>query len=82
MNVEEFKSQARMTLEQALNQLQTITLLIAELETQVSEVGGTLKTFARTIEQLTEQASEVPQQTSLKTVSEADLSDQKQELDK
>lgn len=73
MNVEEFKAQARLSLEQALNQLQTITLLIAELETQVSEVGGTLKTFATIVEQLPDQPDSSPEQRGGKNLPTSDV---------
>lgn len=67
MDIEEFRSQARLTLEQVLNQLQAITLLISELEVQVSEVGGTLKTFALMVEQLTDQTDQTSPKNSSNT---------------
>ena len=51
MNVEELRSQTRAILEQTLNQLQTATLLVAELETQISEAGRTVQNLTYIVEQ-------------------------------
>lgn len=50
MTLEEFESQTREELEQALNQLQAATLLIAELSAQVSQAGNTVQALSRRVE--------------------------------
>ncbi|HEY9656125.1 MAG TPA: hypothetical protein V6C50_11605 [Crinalium sp.] len=50
MSLEEFESQTREELEQALNQLQAATLLIAELSSQVSQAGNTVQALSRRVE--------------------------------
>ncbi len=59
MNVEEFRHQARTTLEQTLNHLQTATLLIAELDTQISAAGHSIQSLSQMIEAFTEQQARV-----------------------
>jgi hypothetical protein len=50
MNLEEFEAQTRDVIEQTLNQLHTATLLIAQLENQVSETGKTVQALSQFIE--------------------------------
>ncbi|HEY9896597.1 MAG TPA: hypothetical protein V6D34_14515 [Candidatus Sericytochromatia bacterium] len=50
MTLEEFESQTREELEQALNQLQAATLLIAELSAQVSQAGNTVQALSLQVE--------------------------------
>jgi hypothetical protein len=50
MDLEQFYAQARESIEQALNQLQTATLLAAQLETEISETGRSVQSISRTIE--------------------------------
>jgi ABC-type transporter Mla subunit MlaD len=50
MNLDEFESQTRDSLERALNQLQTATLLLSALELQILESGNTIKTLSRVVE--------------------------------
>jgi hypothetical protein len=50
MNLDEFESQTRDSLERALNQLQTATLLLSALELQILESGDTIKTLGRVVE--------------------------------
>lgn len=50
MTLEEFESQSREELEQALNQLQTATLLVAELSTQIAQAGGVVQALSQRIE--------------------------------
>ncbi len=52
MNLEEFDGNSRDSLEKALNQLQTATLLVAALETQLFEAGSTIQNLSRLIETL------------------------------
>jgi hypothetical protein len=61
MDLEQFESQARDAIEQALNQLQTATLLAAQLETQISETGRSVQDLSRSIETfVTEQRQRSP----------------------
>lgn len=50
MNLEEFEAQTRTTLEQALNQLQSATLMVNRLERQLSEAGRTIQALSLQIE--------------------------------
>jgi hypothetical protein len=50
MNLEEFESQTREAVEQTLNQLNTASLLVGQLETQIAETGKTLQTLSHLIE--------------------------------
>lgn len=50
MNLNEFESQTRDSLEKALNQLQTATLLLSALELQILESGNTLKDLSKAVE--------------------------------
>ena len=51
MNLDEFENQYRRALETNLNRLQTAVLLIAKLETIVSEVGQDLQNLTLTFEE-------------------------------
>ncbi|MBC7971022.1 MAG: hypothetical protein H7Z11_13035 [Verrucomicrobia bacterium] len=50
MTLEEFESQTRDELEQTLNQLQSATLLIAELTAQISQAGRTVQSLSQSVE--------------------------------
>ena len=50
MELEEFEAQTRNAIDKILNQLQTATLLIAELETQLSEAGASVQTLSQLVE--------------------------------
>lgn len=50
MNLEEFESQTREAVEQTLNQLNTASLLVGQLETQIAETGKNLQTLSHLIE--------------------------------
>ena len=52
MNLDEFDGNTRDSLEKALNQLQTATLLVSALETQLFEAGHTIQDFSGLIERL------------------------------
>lgn len=60
MNLEEFESQSRETLEQTLNQLHTASLLVGQLETQIVETGKSLQTLSQLIEAFIEQQRQMP----------------------
>lgn len=50
MNIEELEAQARDAIDQTLNQLQAATLLMAQLETQISETARSVQILSRLIE--------------------------------
>ena len=50
MEIEEFEAQTRNAIDKILNQLQTATLLIAELECQISEAGASVQTLSQLVE--------------------------------
>jgi hypothetical protein len=61
MDLEQFESQARDSIEQALNQLQTATLLAAQLEAQILETGRFVQDLSRSLELfLTESRQQPP----------------------
>jgi hypothetical protein len=60
MNLEEFQSQTRETLEQTLNQLHTASLLVGQLETQIAETGKSLQVLSQLIENFIEQQKQPP----------------------
>ena len=51
MNLDEFETQYRTAIENNLNQLQTAVLLIAQLETIVTNVGQNLQNLTLTFEE-------------------------------
>ncbi|MDX2242454.1 MAG: hypothetical protein NW224_17345 [Leptolyngbyaceae cyanobacterium bins.302] len=55
MNVEEFRNQSRITLEAVLNQLQSATLLVTELEAQITDAGRTVQHLSHVVEQFLNQ---------------------------
>jgi ABC-type transporter Mla subunit MlaD len=50
MELEEFETQTRDAIEQTLNQLHTATLLVAQLETQISETGRAVQALSQMVE--------------------------------
>jgi len=50
MTLEEFGDQSRETIEQTLNQLHTASLLVGQLETQITETGLRIQQLSQTIE--------------------------------
>ncbi|MBD2022810.1 hypothetical protein H6F43_21740 [Leptolyngbya sp. FACHB-36] len=58
MNRNELASQARAAIEQTLDQLQTATLLIAQLETQVAAAGRSVQALSNLIETYVTQQDE------------------------
>lgn len=50
MKLEEFEAQTRDAIDQILNQLQTATLQVAELEKQVAEAGTSVQALSHLIE--------------------------------
>lgn len=50
MNLQEFERQTRDSIHQALEQLQTATLLLSALEIHIQESGNIVKNLSHTIE--------------------------------
>jgi hypothetical protein len=50
MDLETFESRTREALEQALNRLQTATLLAAQIEAEISQTGLTVQNLSRLVE--------------------------------
>lgn len=55
MDINELESQARDAIDQALNQLQSSTLLLSQLETQISETAKAVQVLSQLIETFTTQ---------------------------
>lgn len=51
MNIEEFESRYRNTLDRSLNQLQTTILLLAQLEANIADVSKDLHNLSQTVEE-------------------------------
>ena len=51
MNLEEFETEYRATIEKSLNQLQTAILLVAHLESKIATVGHDLQNLSQTVEE-------------------------------
>jgi Na+/phosphate symporter len=59
MNLEEFESQYRAAIDETLNQLQTATLLLAQAQAKVLEIGSYVQNLSQTVEEfIAEQKSE------------------------
>lgn len=50
MNLDEFEAQTRDAIEETLNQLQTATLLVSELESKISQTGQAVQALGQMIE--------------------------------
>lgn len=61
MNLNEFEIQARDSIEQVLNQLNTATLMVARLEIQLSETGRTIQTLSQQIEEFLAEQRQSPE---------------------
>jgi hypothetical protein len=51
MNLQEFESQYRDAMDETLNQLQTATLLLAQVEAQIAEIGSTVQNLSLRVEE-------------------------------
>lgn len=59
MNLQEFETQYKTTIEQSLNQLQTAVLLLAQLENRITTVGRDLQNLSQALEEfINEQKAE------------------------
>lgn len=61
MNLNEFEAQARDSIEQALNQLNTATLMVARLEVQLSETGRSIQILSQQIEEFLAEQRQLPE---------------------
>lgn len=52
MNLEEFETQYRDAIDETLNQLQTVVLLLAQLQARITNVGQDLQNLSQTVEDL------------------------------
>ncbi len=50
MNLEEFELESREQIEQILNRLQTVTVLTAQLDSQLAETGHAVRSLSHLIE--------------------------------
>lgn len=50
MNLEEFENQYRNAMDDTLNQLQTVILLLAQVESQVMEISSSVQRLSHTVE--------------------------------
>ena len=61
MNLQEFEIQYRQELDKSLNELQTVVLLMANLEVRIASVGYNLQSLSQAVEKfLTEKKGEFP----------------------
>lgn len=59
MNLEQFETHYRNTIDQSLNQLQTAVLLLAQLEARITNVGRDLQHLSQALEEfISEQKAE------------------------
>lgn len=75
ISLEEFEAQTRETLEQALNQLHTASLLIGQLDIQIAETGRSLQALSRLIETFTTQQKQITQQSQQSGSTNSDSTD-------
>lgn len=61
MNLNEFETQTRDSIEQALNQLNTATLMVARLEVQLSETGRMIQILSQQIEEFLAEQRQPPE---------------------
>lgn len=60
MDLDEFEIQVRDSIEQALNQLNTATLMVARLEVQLSETGRTIQILSQQVEEFLAEQRQPP----------------------
>lgn len=59
MNLQDFESQYRIIMDQTLNELQTAILLLAQVQSQISQIGNSVQTLSQSVEEfISEQKSE------------------------
>lgn len=50
MNIEEFENNYRRTIDESLNELQTVVLLTAHLQNRIITIGQSLQNLSQTVE--------------------------------
>lgn len=59
MNIEEFENNYRRTIDESLNELQTVVLLTAHLQHRITIIGQSLQNLSQTVEEfIAEQKTE------------------------
>ena len=59
MNIEEFENNYRSTLDESLNELQTVVLLTAHLQNRIISIGQSIQNLSQTVEEfIAEQKTE------------------------
>lgn len=59
MNIEEFENNYRTTIDESLNELQTVVLLTAHLQNRIISIGQSLQNLSQTVEEfIAEQKTE------------------------
>ena len=59
MNIEEFENNYRRTIDESLNEIQTVVLLTAHLQNRIVSIGQSLQNLSQTVEEfITEQKTE------------------------
>ncbi len=59
MNIEEFENNYRRTIDESLNELQTVVLLTAHLQNRITSIGQSLQNLSQTVEEfIAEQKTE------------------------
>ena len=59
MNIQEFEAEYRDALDEASNQLQTVVLLVAQVEVSIASIGQALQNLSQSVEEfVSEQSSE------------------------
>lgn len=51
MSLEEFEAHYREAIDVTLNQLQTATLMLAQIEAQIAEIGSSVQSLSQTVEE-------------------------------
>ena len=51
MNIEEFENNYRRTIDESLNELQTVVLLTAHLQNRITSIGQSLQNLSQTVEE-------------------------------
>lgn len=59
MNLQDFESQYRLTMDEALNEMQAAILLLAELQNKISQIGNSVQIISQSVEEfISEQKAE------------------------
>lgn len=72
MNLEDFESKYRDAIDEILNQLQTLTLVVARAETKISELGNSVQKLSLTVEEFIAENRSQEIQPSIGEVTESD----------